>query len=61
MVVFIITVRQSNIQVRLVPPQPGLNYLGRVEVFHNNIWGTVCDDDFDTTEADVSCVLCRKC
>ena len=48
-------VRSSNISVRLVPPQSGLPFMGRLEVLHNNVWGTVCDDRFGTREADVVC------
>ena len=52
---FCTTGRLSVIPTRLVSPYPGVDFLGRVEVFYSGQWGTICDSSFSTPEANVVC------
>ncbi|XP_062420787.1 macrophage receptor MARCO isoform X1 [Pungitius pungitius] len=45
--------RSPELTVRLVPGRAQ----GRVEVKYNGVWGTVCDDGFDTVDGKVICKM----
>ncbi|KAL0182362.1 hypothetical protein M9458_021737, partial [Cirrhinus mrigala] len=44
----------GSIQLRLVGDKRK-HYEGRLEVFYDNEWGTICDDDFSIEAAHVAC------
>lgn len=52
-IVSLIISDSAKVNIRL-KGGPG-NYAGRVEVFYNNTWGTICDDAFGYREAKVIC------
>ena len=51
--IIICSLHLTGINIRLVG---GSSYIeGRVEVYYNGEWGTVCDDGWDDTDAGVVC------
>ncbi len=45
----------TGIEARLVDGRTSSE--GRVEILYNGQWGSVCDDSFDQSDADVICKM----
>ncbi|KAI7845778.1 hypothetical protein COHA_000692 [Chlorella ohadii] len=50
----------ARTSLRLVNPNPTNPAAGRLEVFHNNQWGSVCMDGFNAAAATVVCKQLRR-
>ncbi|XP_030015227.1 deleted in malignant brain tumors 1 protein-like [Sphaeramia orbicularis] len=53
-VLFTSSLSAEGVQIRLVG-SGSTRCSGRVEVYHNGVWGTVCDDDWDFNDTQVVC------
>lgn len=49
------TAGNETAKLRLVNTHNSSKPEGRLEIYHNSIWGTICDDSFDPLDADVAC------
>ena len=45
----------TNGDLRLNSEGSTRTFSGRLEIYYNGQWGTVCDNGFGQTEADVAC------
>ena len=54
-VLLLIALAQNDADIRLVNHLNNNTFEGRVEIYHNKAWGTICDDYFGMEEADVVC------
>ncbi|XP_078613732.1 neurotrypsin-like [Branchiostoma floridae x Branchiostoma japonicum] len=45
----------ADLAGRTIRLQGGNGTYGRVEVFHDGVWGTICDDQFDLDDGQVVC------
>ena len=45
----------STLPIRLNAADTNTPYIGRLQVFHNGEWGSVCNDIFGMEEANLAC------
>lgn len=49
------TTADGSVRLNTEGVSNAITYSGRLEVFLNGQWGTVCNDGFSSTEADAAC------